>query len=113
MFYLRSWIAREVFPIEPLAGCFGPMPRAMHGSPRYNLLQLHAPKRYKDRPGGLDVHPAPSVKVSEGQEWTVKSFFAAQDLSLLDSFYGRMKIHEVRGWCVATAGQRSTLTDPN
>ncbi|EJC97707.1 glycosyltransferase family 32 protein [Fomitiporia mediterranea MF3/22] len=56
-FYPRSWIAREVLPIEPLAGCFDPM----RVSPRYNLSQLHAPKRYEVQAGmpmqlGLDCY---------------------------------------------------------
>ncbi|KAH8113779.1 glycosyltransferase family 32 protein [Phellopilus nigrolimitatus] len=66
-FYARSWIANEVLPVEPLAGCFEPS----RLSPKYNVTQLHAPKRTELQAGlplrlGMDcydfastVQPAP------------------------------------------------------
>ena len=66
-FYPRSWIEREVRPVEPLAGCFD----TARVSPRYNLTQARIPKRTEVQAGmpmrlGLDcydfagtVQPAP------------------------------------------------------
>ncbi|KAL5523208.1 hypothetical protein ACEPAF_1475 [Sanghuangporus sanghuang] len=56
-FYRRSWIAREVLAVEPLSGCFDPS----RVSPRYNLSQIHAPKRVEVHSGmpmrfGLDCY---------------------------------------------------------
>ncbi|KAL5499188.1 hypothetical protein ACEPAH_1706 [Sanghuangporus vaninii] len=56
-FYRRSWIAQEVLAVEPLSGCFDPS----RVSPRYNLSQIHAPKRVEVHSGmpmrfGLDCY---------------------------------------------------------
>lgn len=40
-FYTRSWVASEVLPVPPLAGCFDPS----RISPHYNLTQTRTPKR--------------------------------------------------------------------
>ncbi|EJD39550.1 hypothetical protein AURDEDRAFT_71011, partial [Auricularia subglabra TFB-10046 SS5] len=47
MVYPRSWIAREIKPVEPLAGCF----EKARISKSYNMTAAFAPKRYEIQAG--------------------------------------------------------------
>ncbi|EJU02459.1 hypothetical protein DACRYDRAFT_88808 [Dacryopinax primogenitus] len=104
--YRKSWIAREVQHIEPLTGCFNPQ----NLSPAYNLTLARGPKYYEVHAGtpmrlGLDCYDfagtvGPEVRnwiegrtyyhmywradllpFAERQVWTLRSFFATQDIS--------------------------------
>jgi len=101
--YRKSWIEREVKHVEPLSGCFDPA----RISPSYNLTLARGPKHYELHAGtpmrfGMDCYDfagtigetkhyierttyhmywrADLLQFGERQVWTLRSFFATQDV---------------------------------
>ncbi|KZO94234.1 glycosyltransferase family 32 protein [Calocera viscosa TUFC12733] len=103
--YRKSWIQQEIKHTEPLSGCFDPA----RISPLYNLTLARGPKHYELHAGtpmrfGLDCYDfagtvgpeakhyieqttyhmywrADLLSFGERQVWTLRSFFATQDVS--------------------------------
>ncbi|KZT60967.1 hypothetical protein CALCODRAFT_522861 [Calocera cornea HHB12733] len=101
--YTKSWIQKEIKHVEPLSGCFDNI------SPLYNLTLARAPKHFELHAGtpmrfGLDCYDfagtvgpearhhidrltyhmywrADLLPFGERQVWTLRSFFATQDVA--------------------------------